>query len=129
MHCLSEEQLGFIKSAAGNAFNCHAVSAYDNPPILSGDNAHGGMAKCSINDWVTPLEDIISDRIVGIRLDFPKCDLLFILNVYMPATSTKRTLDDYLEYLHYLWAIYDKLSSEGFVATLGDFNGDLGNSL
>ena len=71
-HCLFEEQLGFIKSATGNTFNCHAVSAYDNPRILSGDNAHGGVAllwKCSINDWVTPLEDIISDRIVGIRLD------------------------------------------------------------
>ena len=82
--------------------------------------------KCSINDWVTPLEDIISDRIVGIRLDFPKCDPLFILGVYLPATSAKHTLDDYLEYLYYLWAIYDKLSSEGFVVILGDFNGDLG---
>ena len=34
-----------------------------------------------------------------------------------------------IEYLHYLWAIYDKLSSEGFVVILVDFNGDLGNSL
>ena len=64
-----EEQLGFIKSATGNTFNCHAVSAsaYNNPPILSEDNAHGGISllcKCSINDWVTPLEGIISDRIV-----------------------------------------------------------------
>ena len=33
------------------------------------------------------------------------------------------------KYLHYLWAIYDKLSSEGSVAILGDFSGDLGNSL
>ena len=78
---------------------------------------------------MTPLEDIISDRIVGIRLDFPKCDPLFILGVYLPATSAKHTLDHYLEYLHYLRAIYDKLSSEGFVVILGDFNGDLGNSL
>ena len=125
-HCLFEEQLGFIKSATENTFNCHAVCAYDNPPILSGDNPHGGVAllwKCSINDWVTPLEDIISDRIVGIRLDFPKCDPLFILGVYLPATSAKHTLDDYLQYLHYLWAIYDKLSSEVFVVILGDFNG------
>ena len=46
-------------------------------------------------------------------------------------------VDYYLEYLmiilmiilHYLWTIYDKLSSEGFVAILGDFYGDLGNSL
>ena len=49
--------------------------------------------------------------------------------VYLPATSAKHTLDDYLEYLHYLSVIYDKLSSEGFLAILKDFNGDLGNSL
>ena len=76
-----------------------------------------------------PLEDIISDRIVGICLHFPKCDPLFILGVYLPATSAKHMLDDYLEYLHYLRAVYDKLSSEGFVAILGDFNGNLGNYL
>ena len=75
---------------------------------------------------MTPLEDITFDRIVGIRSDFPKCDLLFILNVYLRATSAEHTLDDYLEYLHSLWAIYDKLSSEGFVAILGDFNCDKG---
>ena len=95
-----EEQLGFIKSATGNTLNCHAVSTYDNLSILSGDNAHGGVAllwKCSKNDWVTPLEDIISDRIVGIHLDFPQCDPLLILGVYLPATSAKHTLDDYLE--------------------------------
>ena len=76
-----------------------------------------------------PLDDIISDRIVGICLNFPKCDPLFILCVHLLATSAKHTLDDYLEYLYYLWAIYDKLSSEGFVVILSDFNGDLGNSL
>ena len=102
------------------------------PPILSGDNAHGGVTlqwKCSINDRVTPMEDIISDRIVGIRLDFRKCDPLFILGVYLPATSAKHRFDDYLECLYFLWAIYDRLSSEDFVVILSDFNGDLGNSL
>ena len=86
--------------AAGNTFNCYAVSAYDKLPILSGDNVHGGMAllwECSKNDWMTPLEDIISDRIVGIHLDFPKFDPLFFLGVYLPTTSAKHTLDDYLE--------------------------------
>ena len=28
-----------------------------------------------------------------------------------------------------MWAIHEKLSSEGFVAILSDFNGDLSNSL
>ena len=95
-HCLFEEQLGSFKSATENTFNCYAVSAYDNPSILSGDNAHGGVAllwKCSINDWVTPLEDIISDRIVGIRLDFPKCDpLLFWVSICRQLQQNTRLM-------------------------------------
>ena len=84
---------------------CHAVSAYENHPILSGENARGGVAllwKCSINDWVTPLEDITSDRIVKIRLDLLKCDPLFILGVCLLVTSAKHALDNCLEYLHCL---------------------------
>ena len=40
-----------------------AVSSKDNPPILSGKPAHGGVAlfwKISIDDFVTPLENIDS---------------------------------------------------------------------
>ena len=35
----------------------------------------------------------------------------------------------YGEYFDYLWALYDSLSSNGNVILMGDFNGDLGNSL
>ena len=55
---------------------------YDNPHILSGNIAHGGVAllwKRTTDDFVTPLENIESDRIVGVRCDFDNCDPLFIL--------------------------------------------------
>ena len=61
-----------------------AVSSKDNPPILSGKPAHGSVAlfwKISIDDLVTPSENIDSDRIVGIRCNFPDSDPLFILSV------------------------------------------------
>ena len=84
-HSLFQEQLDLIK-ATGNTYNCHAASAFDNPAVVSGENAHGRVAllwKYVINDFITPLDSINSDRIVGIKCDFPNCSPLFILKVYI----------------------------------------------
>ena len=62
-----------------------------------------------------------TDRIVGIR------DPLFILIVYLPSSNS--TIDEFKEYLDFLWALYDSLSDKGLVLVLGDFNGDLEDSL
>ena len=43
-HCLFEEQLGTLTSKYDNNYNCIAVSSYEDPPILSGNVAHGGVA-------------------------------------------------------------------------------------
>ena len=101
-----------------------AVSSKDNPPILSGKPAHGGVAlfwKISIDDFVTSLENIDFDRIVGIRCDFPDSDPLFILSVYLPASN--HPVDVFNACLDYLWALYESL------VVMGDCNGDLGNAL
>ena len=79
------------------------------------------------DDFVTPLENIESDRIVRIRCDFNNCDPLFILSVYLP--SSKSNIDEFKGYLDFLWVFYDSLSDKGHMLALGDFNGDLGNSL
>ena len=76
---------------------------------------------------VTPLENIDSDRIVGIRCDFNDNSPLFILSVYLKAAS--HPIEEFNEYLDYLWALYDSLSKTGVVIVMGDFNGNLGNSL
>ena len=83
--------------------------------------------KNCIKDMVTPLENIDSDRIVGIRYDFNDNSPLFILNVYLPAAS--HPIEESNEYLDYLWALYSSLSKTGFVIVMGDFNGNMGNSL
>ena len=80
-HSLFEEQLGILKSATDNTYNFHAVSASDNPCIISGEKAHGGVAllwKTSLDDYITPIEKIECDRIVGIKCKFPGCKPLFI---------------------------------------------------
>ena len=78
-HSLFQEQLDLIKEATGNTYNCHAACAFDNPAVVSGEIAHGGVAllwKYAINDFITTLETINSDRIVGIKCDFSNCTSL-----------------------------------------------------
>ena len=69
-----------LESSTNYVYKSIAVSGDDNPHILSGNIAHGSVAllwKRTIDDFVTPLENIESDRIVGIRCDFDNCDSLF----------------------------------------------------
>ena len=70
-HCLFEEQHSLLKTATDGAYNYHAASSCDNPCIASGQRAHGRVAllwRYSIDDFVTPIENIDSDRIVGIKV-------------------------------------------------------------
>ena len=93
-----------LESSTNYVYRSIAVSADDNPYILSGSIAHGGVAllwKRTIDDFVTPLENIESDRIVGIRCDFDNCDPLFILSVYLPSSNS--TIDEFKEYLDFLF--------------------------
>ena len=60
------------------------MSSFDNCPLLSGQNTHGGGGgvvlfwKHAFDDDITPLTIIHSDRIVGIKCDFDNSSPLFI---------------------------------------------------
>ena len=128
-HCLFEEQLGTLTFKCDNIYSCIAVSSNENPPILLGKAAHGGVAllwKISLDNYVSSLEDIVSDH-VGIQCDFPGYDTFYIIGVYLPSSSLNTEV--YHEYFDYMWALYESLSSRAMVLIMGDFNGDLGNSL
>ena len=43
-HCLFDEQLDLLKSSTDHTYNRIAVSASDNPPLVSRQNAHEGVA-------------------------------------------------------------------------------------
>ena len=79
--------------------------------------------KNSINDFVTPLEETDSDRIVGICCDFGNNDSLFVLTVYLSSSGHK--MDVCNECPDYLWALYDSLSAKGLVIIMEDLHGDL----
>ena len=101
-HSLFQEQLDLIKAATGNTYNCHAASAFNNPAVVSGEIAHGGVAllwKYAIDGFITPLKIIDFDRIVGIKCDFPNCSPLFILSVYLPSMNDK--IENFNEYFDY----------------------------
>ena len=99
-----------LESSTNYVYQSITVSADENPNILSANIAHGGIAllwKRTIDDFVTPLENIESDRVVGIHCDFDNFDPLFILSVYLPSSTS--TIDEFKEYLDFLWALYDSM--------------------
>ena len=102
-YCLFDEQLDLLKSSTDHTYNCIALSASDNPPLLSGQNAHGGVAlfwKHAFDDYITPLTNIQSDRIVGIKCVFDDSSPLYILSVYLPTNS--HNANEFLEYFDHL---------------------------
>ena len=115
-HCLFEEQLGILKTATESSYNYHAVSANDNPPILSSERVHRGVALIwnnAIDNFITALDTIDSDQIVDIKCTFGNCRPLFILALYLP--SSNHAFEEFKECLDYLWALYDSLSADSFV--------------
>ena len=77
-----------FKTATDSSHNYHAVN--DNPAILSGEREHGSVALIwnhTIDNFITPIDTIESDRIVGIKCEFVNCRPLFILAVYLPSAN------------------------------------------
>ena len=78
----------------------------------------------SLQPYVQKLNDISTDRVVGIRLvtaDHPIC----FLSVYLP-TRTGCT-DDFKECMDYLDAVLGRLSFDNDVIIMGDLNADPGS--
>ena len=80
----------------------------------------------TLDNVVTLLEVIDSDRIVGIRCDFNDVNPLLISRV---CPSSSHDIEEFNEFFDYLWALYDSLSTKCFVIVIGDLNGDCGDAL
>ena len=75
------KQLDIFKLTFGDTYNLHAVPASDNPPILSGEMGHGGLAllwNLSLDDFIQPLSKIESESIMGIKCLFRGVSPFFI---------------------------------------------------
>ena len=102
-HCLFDEQLELLKPSTDYIYNCIAVSASDDPQLLSGQNVHRDVAllwRHAFDDYITSLTNIQSDRIVGIKCDFDNSSPLYMLSVYIPTSSHND--NEFLEYFDHL---------------------------
>ena len=115
-HCLHEEQLVSLKLLQVS-LTIIQLSVPMIIPLCFQGNLHTGSC------FNSPLKNISSNCIVGIRCDFPYSTPLFILSVYLPSAC--HNITEFNEYFDHLWALYDSL----YVIVMGDFNGDLDNSL
>ena len=100
-HCLFNEQVDLLKQCTDYRYNCTAVCSDDNPPILSGKRGHGGVAifwDMSYNDYVEPLSGIDSDRIVGIKYNFPNLLSFFVLAMYLPSSNHHDSVESEIKY-------------------------------
>ena len=121
-HFLFAEQLQMPKSITNGSIEIHRVNALDNPPILSGQIADGGVAlvwRNTLNDFIKPVKRINHESIVVIQYNFSSDYMFFIIAVYLP--STNHSIDEFNESIDFLRAIYDSLSEKGYVYILGDF--------
>ena len=67
------------------------------------------FGQSSFNDLVKPLKILI--QVVSLEfIVILKKSLLFILSVCMPTSS--HCIEEFNEYLDYLWVLYDSLSTE-----------------
>ena len=80
--------------------------------------------KQTLDDFVSPL-DIVSDRIVGIQINAPNQDSLFILSVYFSSSNHQFT--EFCECLDLLWSLWDIYVNKGPFVLMGDFNAHLWN--
>ena len=56
-------------------------------------------------------------------------DLQSFIYIKCLSPSLNDKIEVFNEYFDHLWALYDILSTDGYMIVLGDFNGDIGNSL
>ena len=98
------------------------ICSENNPDFITGKRGHGAVAifwKQTLDDFVSPLE-IDSDRIVGIQIEAPNQDPLFILSVYLPSSNHQFT--EFCECIDLLWSLCEIYINEGPFILMGDFN-------
>ena len=95
-HCLFQEQLGMLKLSCDNTYNCTAATADDNPPILSGKAAHGGVVllwKVAIDDyvspWITSNQTVLSDfNVISLVMNYYLLQVFTCLRLVITLKNT-----------------------------------------
>ena len=68
--------------------------------------------------------DIHSKRLIGLELNIPKCNSIYLFSVYLPAITRRNGL--FLNELEVLADVYNVYVNKGTVVLPGDFNCKIG---
>ena len=88
----------------------------------------GGVAflwRHNLDKYITILDEIGNDRIIALKLQLSKENILFIIAVYLPTSTESSTTFKLI--LDALDEIICKFEQEGSVLVVGDFNAHIGN--
>ena len=105
---------------------CARSSKYANADEYGSVRGQGGVAilwKKTL-PGITPLNNIIHDRICGVRLENSHGAVFNILNVYMPAAGSDECFENAMDELS---AIMENLEVGSYTVIGGDLNADLGS--
>ena len=93
------------------------------PQNLRCSNYRKGVAllvSIRIERYVVREIEVNSDRIIGIEIQLPNFENLFIFAVYLPAASV--SIENFRENVDIMHEIYSSYTLDGEVIFLGDFN-------
>ncbi|CAG2245958.1 unnamed protein product [Mytilus edulis] len=120
-HWLRKSQFHFLNTVDSN-YRAYGKSVDEYHPELYNCNFRGGVAFL-VSNYLCPFIvelDIESNRICGIEIQFPGQPSVFLISVYLPATTQPFHL--FVDELEYLMDIYRAYTNLGTVFLLGDFN-------
>ena len=124
-HWLFENNLRKLKDIALNVNYVARSSEQSNAEAYGSHRGQGGVAII----WsqaltrVTPIDDIVHDRVCGVRFQSDSGQVVNILSVYMPSRGCEGDLSLSLDELG---GIIDAQESGTLTLVCGDMNGDLG---
>ncbi|CAC5395907.1 unnamed protein product [Mytilus coruscus] len=120
-HWLRKSQFHFLNTV-DSKYRAYGKSVDEYHPELYNCNFRGGIAFL-VSNYLCPFIvelDIESNRICGIEIQFPGQPSVFLISVYLPATTQPFNL--FVDELEYLMDIYRAYTNLGTVFLLGDFN-------
>ncbi|VDI32383.1 Hypothetical predicted protein [Mytilus galloprovincialis] len=120
-HWLRKSQFHFLNTV-DSSYRAYGKSVDEYHPEMYNCNFRGGVAFLASNylcPFIVEL-DIESNRICGIEIQFPGQPSVFLISVYLPATTQPFHL--FVDELEYLMDIYRAYTNLGTVFLLGDFN-------
>ena len=119
-----QHNLHFLQAIHSN-YNCFGVSDNDLKTPSNRKVGKGGVALLwhrSLDHQVSPL-DIDSDRICGVQYRVSQSLHFYILQVYAP--SSNHPIQEFRDFIDYLYIIISTYWQNGVVVMMGDFNAHL----